>query len=39
LPDEKQDQWIRGIEEWVVMADAVVPSSNTKLMIDELCRI
>lgn len=23
LPDPKQDQWIRAIEEWIVMADAV----------------
>jgi hypothetical protein len=23
LPDEKQDHWIRGIEEWIQMADVV----------------
>jgi len=24
LPDTKQDHWIRGVEEWIVMADAVL---------------
>jgi Ribonuclease H2 non-catalytic subunit (Ylr154p-like) len=23
LPDEKRDHWIRGLQEWVVVADAV----------------
>jgi len=26
LPDGKQDHWIRGIEEWIAMADAVAQS-------------
>ena len=28
LPDNKQDHWIRGIEEWIAMADIVLPLSR-----------
>jgi len=23
LPDEKQDHWIRGVQEWIAMAEAM----------------
>jgi ribonuclease H2 subunit C len=30
-PDEKQDHWIRGVQEWIAMAEAV-PLPHSKLM-------
>lgn len=30
LPDEKQDHWIRGVQEWVVMANAVCGDSSAR---------
>jgi Ribonuclease H2 non-catalytic subunit (Ylr154p-like) len=39
LPDKKQDHWIRGIEEWVQMADVVPNRQRLMLIIDECCRI
>jgi hypothetical protein len=30
LPDEKQDHWIRGVQEWVVMANAVCGNSSAR---------
>jgi len=34
LPANKEDHWIRGIEEWIAMAGVVWPSSMSPLTLD-----
>jgi hypothetical protein len=38
LPDPKQDHWIRGVEEWIVMADAVLATTRSILIDQDTCR-